>query len=397
MKQCSKCGALAVDPKTPLCEKCGATLVNANVKIERVESEFPWFWTCLIAFVVIILSFVILAAIAIPNYLKYQTKLQNKAKQDEARTILKEIYEAETAYFATENEFRADTEVIFFKPPLTPKYYQFKIIRADEDSFVARAWGNIDKDSQIDMWEITEKSRTPVCIYDDVENEGEEIDPLKGLELDAVKKQSEASSILKGIRNAELMYHAKKGTFGADTKEIGFELASPPKYYQYKIIHADENGFVARAWGNIDKDSHIDMWEVTEKIRTPACIYNDVENEGEEIGPLEMEKVDPLIKQSEVRRILSEIYDAELKFFLKNRRFCADFSELGFKSDLKTEYYQFKIIHADDYGFSVWAWGNIDNDRKIDIWKLTENASAPYCVFNDVNNKGKKVDPLQLR
>jgi Tfp pilus assembly protein PilE len=397
MKKCSKCGALAVDPNMHLCEKCGAALVNANVIIERLESEFPWFWTCSIAFVVIILSFVILAAIAIPNYLKYQTKLKNKSKQDEARTILKEIYEAETAYFATENEFRTDPEVIFFKPPLTPKYYQYKIIRADEDSFVARAWGNIDKDSKIDIWEVTEKSRTPVCIYDDVENEGEEIDPLKGLEPDSLKKQSEAPSILKGIFSAELIYNKKEGTFSANPEIIGFEPSTIPKYYQYKIIHADKDGFVARAWGNIDRDDKIDIWEVTDKARVPVCIYDDVKNEGVEIDPLEREEIDPSIKQAEARIILLEIYDAELRYFLKNRKFGADFDEMGFKFSSKPKYYQFEIIHADEYGFEVRAWGNIDKDSNIDIWMSNENARAPYCIYNDLKNEGKMINPFKPR
>ncbi len=178
MKKCPKCGTMVENPDARFCEKCGIDLANPEMQTEKQKSKFPWYLTCLIVFgvcFVMLPIIAILAAIAIPNFLLFQAK----AKQSEARTILTGIYESELVYFSTENTFNVDPEVIRFELPSTPRYYQFKIIHADEDSFVARAWGNIDEDSQIDIWEVTDKAREPVCIYNDIRNEGEEIDPLK--------------------------------------------------------------------------------------------------------------------------------------------------------------------------------------------------------------------------
>ena len=295
MKKCPKCGTLVENPDARFCEKCGVDLANPDLQTEKQKSKFPWLLTCLIVFgvcFIMIPIIAILAAIAIPNFLKFEAK----SKQSEARTILTGIYEAEMAYFATENRFSSYPEEIGYEPPAIPKYYQFKIIYADEYDFVARAWGNIDGDSQIDIWEVTDDAREPVCIYDDYANFGEEIDPLETEEstLSEVEdpnltdKLSECRAILTGIYEAELAYFAYENKFSSDLDEIGFEPHSPPKYYQFKVIHADKDGFVARAWGNIDRDIEIDIWEGTDDSREPVNIYSDIMNDGEEIDPLQL-------------------------------------------------------------------------------------------------------------
>jgi hypothetical protein len=89
------------------------------------------------------------------------------------------------------------------------------------------------------------------------------------------------------------------------------------------------------------------------------------------------------------------IYDAELRYFRNNRKFSEDFDELGFKLVSKPKYYQFEIISANEYSFEVRAWGNIDEDDKLDIWTVTDDAREPVRIYDDVSDKGKEVDPLK--
>jgi Tfp pilus assembly protein PilE len=106
----------------------------------------------------------ILAAIAIPNFLKFQ----EKSKQSEARTILTGIYEAEMGYYSTEGRFSTDPDEIGFEPASPPRYYQWEITYADDMHFEARAWGNIDRDDTIDTWVETDQAREPENVIDDV-------------------------------------------------------------------------------------------------------------------------------------------------------------------------------------------------------------------------------------
>lgn len=161
------------DPNANFCEKCGVALIDSSVEVKKEKNTLV---TCLIIVAIGFASMMILAilaAIAIPNFLKFQTK----SMQSEARTILTGIYEAELAYFAVNNTFSSNSDEIEFEPASSPLYYKWKIISADGRSFKARAWGNIDRDVKIDIWEVTDKRREPINVYDDVMDSGDEIDP----------------------------------------------------------------------------------------------------------------------------------------------------------------------------------------------------------------------------
>ncbi len=139
----------------------------------------------LIELMIVVAIIGILAAIAIPQFLKFQAK----SKQSEARTILSGIYTAETAYFAENNAFHfAKSEPTYtsspealagtgfahigYVPASIPKYYKtfWASINTTGNQFTARATGNIDTDATVDVWKVTETVREPTNTSNDVSN-----------------------------------------------------------------------------------------------------------------------------------------------------------------------------------------------------------------------------------
>ncbi len=127
----------------------------------------------LIELMIVVAIIGILAAIAIPNFLKFQAK----SKQSEAKTNLKGIFTAETSYFGENNTYGTMTAVNW-APVGTRQMYQYEIgtqtinlvgggsptgdaptwTRAPGQGvmdFTAGAWGQIDSDTLTDAWTIT--------------------------------------------------------------------------------------------------------------------------------------------------------------------------------------------------------------------------------------------------
>ncbi len=71
----------------------------------------------LIELMIVVAIIGILAAIAIPNFLRFQAK----SKQSEAKTNLGGVFTAETAYFSENNAY-ANLDVVSWKPVGTTKY-----------------------------------------------------------------------------------------------------------------------------------------------------------------------------------------------------------------------------------------------------------------------------------
>jgi type IV pilus assembly protein PilA len=129
----------------------------------------------LIELMIVVAIIGILAAIAIPNFLRFQAK----SKQSEAKTNLGGIFTAETAYFAEENSF-ANLGTISWAPVGTAKYrYTTDAAAGTGDmgasltfdswvtatpaiagttppAFTAGAQGNIDTDALLDQWTIND-------------------------------------------------------------------------------------------------------------------------------------------------------------------------------------------------------------------------------------------------
>ena len=125
----------------------------------------------LIELMIVVAIIAILAAIAIPNFLKFQAK----SKQSEARTLLTGVYEAEMGFFSTQNYFSATTTIIGFEPASPPKYYlRYPGFNAGVGNLVAdavthftgTASGNIDRDDYRDVWRETDGAREPYNVDD---------------------------------------------------------------------------------------------------------------------------------------------------------------------------------------------------------------------------------------
>lgn len=126
----------------------------------------------LIELMIVVAIIGILAAIAIPNFLKFQAK----SKQSEAKTNLKAVFTAETSYFGENNTY-GDFTTVNWAPVGTKQIYQYEIGTQTiappsgtpsgtaptwtktpawtTASFTAGAWGNIDSDTTTDAWTIT--------------------------------------------------------------------------------------------------------------------------------------------------------------------------------------------------------------------------------------------------
>ncbi len=123
----------------------------------------------LIELMIVVAIIGILAAIAIPNFLKFQAK----SKQSEAKTNLKAILTAETSYFGEYNTYE-DFATVNWAPVGTQMRYFYTIGGATTfgtdpgysawvrvpawavADFTAGARGNIDSDTTVgDVWSIT--------------------------------------------------------------------------------------------------------------------------------------------------------------------------------------------------------------------------------------------------
>ena len=129
----------------------------------------------LVELMIVVAIIGILAAIAIPNFLKYQAK----AKQSEAKVNLKSVYTAELSYLAESDAYNAFSAVGFDIEASSPRY-QYDIGEGDKvgktpgatitcgggtssgidtnPGFTATGCGNIDGDSVVDSWFINDSN-----------------------------------------------------------------------------------------------------------------------------------------------------------------------------------------------------------------------------------------------
>ena len=126
----------------------------------------------------------ILAAIAIPNFLRFQAK----SKQSEAKGNLSGIFTGETSYQAENSRFGSLAEIAWAPIGTSIRYQYFSgtdsagfaggytaptgvahtaLTTDNPQAFTAGAVGNIDTDATLDIWTINDV-KTLVNLSDDV-------------------------------------------------------------------------------------------------------------------------------------------------------------------------------------------------------------------------------------
>ncbi len=167
------------------------TISNKEEKmIKKMRSKKGF---TLIELMIVVAIIGILAAIAIPNFLKFQAK----SKQSEAKTNLKAIFTAETSYFGEFNEYN-DFVRINWEPIGTSVRYLYGfasnsgtfdnapvaanmvdgnltdyaqgdlngVADLNPNTFTAATIGNIDNDTLDDEWSINDENTINTIVND---------------------------------------------------------------------------------------------------------------------------------------------------------------------------------------------------------------------------------------
>src|SRR3990170_309555 len=122
----------------------------------------------LIELMIVVAIIAILAAIAIPNFLSFVSQ----TRRSEVKSNLEAIYKAELSYFAEKDRY-SDSFVEIRWVPVGVAHYTYSVgteylgkdnnvnpkpasanPAANDNSFTAYGWGNIDSDSTVDIWRI---------------------------------------------------------------------------------------------------------------------------------------------------------------------------------------------------------------------------------------------------
>lgn len=130
-------------------------LILSIVALVRIEGSKGALGGKTLAIVALCLNFLvvpmvgILAAIAIPNFVKFQCR----SKQSEAKGNLKALFVAEESFRAENNKYSGDLAALQFSPRGAKVRYEYSIVGYDDVKFTAEARGTGEMTG--DLWRIT--------------------------------------------------------------------------------------------------------------------------------------------------------------------------------------------------------------------------------------------------
>lgn len=136
----------------------------------------------LIELMIVVAIIGILAAIAIPNFMRFMSK----TKRAEVKYNLEAIYKCEISWLGENSAFSDSFSAIGWKPAGTIYFYTFWAGNpgeyqglnvatnpnpgvtpgATQSSFTVYGWGNIDSDPTIDVWYINDRKDLAVPVDD---------------------------------------------------------------------------------------------------------------------------------------------------------------------------------------------------------------------------------------
>jgi prepilin-type N-terminal cleavage/methylation domain-containing protein len=126
----------------------------------------------LIELMIVVVIIGILAALAVPRYMRSATK----AKQSEAKGVLKQVYTMQRAYFVEHETYclngvvadaiNWDAFAILAIELISTSRYTYTMSVPAPDQFTCTATANLDDDAPIDTWTI-DQSGALVKIIDD--------------------------------------------------------------------------------------------------------------------------------------------------------------------------------------------------------------------------------------
>jgi|GEM_PF-2182678 len=144
---------------------------------DRAGEKGRSMWVGILVLSVIVIVFIV-AGFFVTTAVIFRPAGDDDSPRDEAMDILRGIYAAEAAYFDEHRCFEADPELLGFRPEKEPRHYSWAIVRAGCGGYTARAWGNLDDDDAVDIWEITDHDRgMPMHVFSDEFDRGYAIDP----------------------------------------------------------------------------------------------------------------------------------------------------------------------------------------------------------------------------
>ncbi|MBN1572424.1 MAG: hypothetical protein JW984_04425 [Deltaproteobacteria bacterium] len=220
--KCIICGAELSNNKAEFCANCRkkSFIEQIDSRLKKVPEKTKKVY---IVFFVLILILVLFFTKSNLDYFERQ-KIRSEIKE-----FLQDIYYKEHEYCRNKNEFCSKAKEMGILS--IPENTKFAITHADKNSFVARAFVNIDKerDEYEDIWQITEKTDEPELIADDIKNRC----------VRAEKKSESSSNSIKKEKcpDSDGIEHIFK--YGVDSfadRVIHYRMGSPqPVYPNSKI------------------------------------------------------------------------------------------------------------------------------------------------------------------